>query len=65
LKSFETPQSSALFCQIYETLERAADPNDKQDPAQLNENLANVKAFLENAKSATFTQFRCLGIVSS
>lgn len=49
----------AIFLQIYETLERATDKEVKMEPTRMNEHLTSVKAYLNEAKAATFTQFRC------
>jgi hypothetical protein len=64
LKRFETAKSAAMFAHVYEVLERATDPSDIPEPEVMNENLENVKTFLYEARTATYTQFRCLGVES-
>lgn len=64
LKRFETSKSAAMFSHIYEVLERATDPTDVPEPDIMSENLENVKIFLNEARTATYTQFRCLGVES-
>ncbi len=59
LKRFETPQSEALFIQIYETFERATDPDEKVEPAVMSEYLTSVKSHLAAAKHSSATQFTC------
>ncbi|KAJ3268177.1 hypothetical protein HDV01_003360 [Terramyces sp. JEL0728] len=58
LKAYETTTSANIFTQIYETLERATDPEDKIEPSKMNEFVGNVKQYLLTAKTTTFTQFR-------
>ncbi|KAJ3321144.1 hypothetical protein HDV06_004597 [Boothiomyces sp. JEL0866] len=62
LKAYETTTSAHIFTQIYETLERATDPEDKIEPSKMNEFVGNVKQYLNTAKTTTFTQFRCFGV---
>ncbi|KAJ3312372.1 hypothetical protein HDV04_003122 [Boothiomyces sp. JEL0838] len=62
LKAYETTTSANIFAQIYDTLERGTDPEDKIEPSKMNEFVGNVKQYLNTAKTTTFTQFRCFGI---
>lgn len=59
LKAFETPQSQAMFAQLYDLFEKSTDPEEEVDPEAMNDHLNCVKTFLEEAKVASATQFRC------
>jgi hypothetical protein len=63
LKSFESEMSALLFTQIYETLEHGTDMDEKVEPGVMNERLIEVKAYLQQARTATFTQFRCFSMI--
>ncbi|KAJ3334093.1 hypothetical protein HDU91_002795 [Kappamyces sp. JEL0680] len=59
LKAFESPLSESMFTQIYETFERATDPDDSVEPAVMSQHLVAVKNYLAEAKNSSGTQFRC------
>lgn len=64
LKCFESKQSSDIFTQIYENVERGTDLAEKIEPSLMNSHLMAVKTFLQDAKTSTYTQFRCFVSVS-
>ena len=59
LKAFETPQSQAIFNQLYQLFEEGTHSDEYIDPATMNKHLSSVKSYLEDAKDYTRTQFRC------
>lgn len=63
LKAFETPESQAMFVQLYDLFERSTDPDENIYPEVMNDHLTLVKTFLEEAKSSTATQYRCFMFV--
>jgi hypothetical protein len=50
-----------MFTQLYDLFEKSTDPEEEVDPEAMNNHLNSVKLFLDEAKDASATQFRCFG----
>ncbi|KAJ2996633.1 hypothetical protein HDV02_006331 [Globomyces sp. JEL0801] len=61
LKIFENKQSEMIFTNIYDSLEKATDVNEKVDTTRMNDYLFAVKGFLNEAKTGTLSEFKCFG----
>lgn len=48
-----------MFVAIYDVFERSADQEEVVNPEIMNKHLNLVKNYLDDAKEATLTQFRC------
>jgi hypothetical protein len=63
LRKYDTSKSQKIFKLIYETLE-LKQHGKGPEPAEMNELLQFVKSSLNEARSSTITQYRCLSNIN-